>query len=59
MAEYISPFALVLRHPAVDVAIDIAPVEPMMERADVVVVASPVTVVVAKYKLPPAFLVIH
>ena len=54
--EYKSPLASVFKHPVVVVAIDIAPVEPLMESIEVEVVAVPVTVVVAKYKLPPAFL---
>ncbi len=35
------------------------PLEPMIVRADVEVVAVPATVVVAKYRLPPAFLNAH
>ena len=48
VALYIRPLALVLRQPAVDVAIEIAPVEPLIESADVVVVEVPSIVVVAK-----------
>ena len=48
-----------LRKPAVDVAIDMAPVPPLIERSEVVVVAFPATVVVAKYRLPPALRVTH
>ena len=59
MAEYKSPLAEVLRHPTVDVAMKISPVEPIIERAEVEVVAVPSIVVVAKYKLPPAFRVTH
>ena len=45
--------------PEVEVAIDMAPVVPLIERAEVVVVAFPAIVVVAKYKFPPAFLITH
>ena len=47
------------RSPAVVVAIEMAPVEPLIERAEVEVVAVPATVVVAKYRLPPALRVTH
>ncbi len=59
VAEKSKPVASVLRQPAVVVAIDIAPVLPLIESADVVVVERPLTEVVARYKLPPAFLKIH
>ena len=49
------PAELVLRVPTVEVAMEMAPVEPLIERAEVEVVAVPATVVVAKYKFPPAF----
>ncbi len=54
-----SPLAFVFKHPAVVVAIEIAPVEPLIERAEVEVVAVPATVVVAKYRLPPALRIVH
>lgn len=53
------PDALVLRHPDVVVASEIAPVDPIIESADVVVVAVPSAVVVARYKLPPALRSVH
>ena len=59
MAEYRRPVAEVLRHPTVDVAMDMAPVLPLIVKAEVEVVAVPCTVVVAKYRLPPAFLNVH
>ena len=40
-------------------AIPMLPFEPMMVSAESVVVAVPATVVVARYKLPPAFLKAH
>ena len=43
---YNSPVAVVLRQPTVEVAMDIAPVVPLIVRADVDVVAVPATVVV-------------
>ena len=58
-AEYSRPVAEVFKHPVVVVAIDIAPVLPIIVKALVVVVAVPATVVVAKYKLPPALRVTH
>ena len=45
--------------PEVVVEIEIAPVEPMIERIEVVVVEVPSIVVVAKYKFPPAFRKVH
>ena len=41
------------------VPIPTLPLEPMIVRADVEVVAVPATVVVARYRLPPAFLNAH
>ena len=59
LPEYSRPADVVCRQPIVLVAIDIAPVLPLIESALVEVVAVPSTVVVAKYKFPPAFLVTH
>ncbi len=61
-AAPISPAELILRQrveaPARD-EIVIPPVAPLIARADVVVVESPSTVVVAKYRLPPALRIVH
>ena len=46
VSDQSKPVGLVLSIPAVDVASDIAPVDPLIVRADVVVVAKPDTVVV-------------
>ncbi len=59
VALYISPDAEVFRHPAVVVESSIAPDVPLIVRADVVVVDSPSTVVVERYKFPPALRNVH
>ena len=47
------------KQPVVVVAMDMADVAPLMARADVEVVAVPSTVVVDKYRFPPAFRNVH
>jgi hypothetical protein len=48
------PLEVDFKVPTVEVAMEIAPVVPLIERAEIEVVAVPARVVVAKYKLPPA-----
>ena len=59
MSEYRSPAVSVFRHPAVLVASDSAPVVPSIVSADVVVVDVPATVVVDRYRFPPALRNVH
>ena len=53
------PREFVFSIPTVDVASDIAPVVPLIVSALVVVVDVPLTVVVERYRFPPAFRNVH
>ena len=59
VSAHTKPLDVIRSVPAVVVPRERAPFEPLIDSAARVDVASPATVVVAKYKLPPAFLMVH